>query len=297
MYRACNATWRPAIGTLYCAISDKPGDTLADVAHGRREPEDDHTMHASAKPLIGITSNASTETLNHGTFERSVLSRTYTDAVRAVDGVPIILSADQGDVEPLLDRIDGILLSGGSDLDPNRYSDGPTHPTTYGIDPERDGFELALVAATRDRDLPLLGICRGIQSLNVAMGGTLYQDIDDQTTTTVNHRQQQAGYARDATSHDVAIASGDNPLSHLVGPEPLAVNSFHHQGIRDLAPGLEIIAWAPDNLAEAVWDPTLRFCLAVQWHPEMLALSHPRHLAIFRGLVAAASPARAAVAM
>ncbi len=199
-------------------------------------------MHVSAKPLIGITSNASTEILDHGTFERSVLSRTYTDAVRAADGVPIILSAAQGDVEPLLDRIDGILLSGGSDLDPIRYTDAPKHPTTYGVDPERDGLELALVAAARDRDLPLLGICRGIQSLNVAMGGTLYQDIDDQTTATVNHRQQQVGYARDATSHDVAIASGDNPISDLVGPEPLAVNSFHHQGIRDLAPGLEIIA-------------------------------------------------------
>lgn len=269
----------------------------APVTHGRKAPEDDRTMHPSAKPLIGITSNASPQTLDHGTFERYVLARTYIDAVRAAGGIPIILSADEAEVDLLLDRIDGVLLSGGSDLDPSRYSDEPKHPTTYGIDPERDGFELALAAAARNRDLPLLGICRGIQALNVAMGGTLYQDIDDQATTTINHRQQQAGYARDATSHDVAIASGHHPLVELIGPESLAVNSFHHQGIRDLAPDLEIVAWAPDDLPEAIWNPTLRFCLAVQWHPEILALSHPRHLAIFHGLVAAASPARAALAI
>lgn len=249
------------------------------------------------RPLIGISSNASTDTLDHGTFERFVLARTYTDAVRAAGGVPIILSADEGEVESLLDRIDGVLLSGGSDLDPHRYTHEPKHPTTYGVDPERDGFELALAAAARDRDLPLLGICRGIQSLNVAMGGTLYQDIDDQTATTINHRQQHAGYARDETSHDVVLASGNNPLLDLVGPEPLAVNSFHHQAIRDLAPGLEIIAWASDNLPEAVWNPALRFCLAVQWHPELLALSHPRHFAIFRGFVVAAASARTALAL
>jgi len=254
-------------------------------------------MDHLAQPLIGITPSSTTDTLNHGTFERYVLARTYTDAVRAAGGIPIILPPGDADddVDALLERIDGILLSGGGDLEPSLYGDVTSHPTTYGIDPERDRFELGVVQWARTRDLPLLGICRGIQTLNIAFGGTLVQDVDDQWGSAVNHRQQQSGYTRDDTSHDVEIEHRGNPLRDLVGSEPLAVNSFHHQAIRDVAPGLEVIARAPDDLVEAVWCPGMRFALAVQWHPEMLAATHQRHHALFAGLVAAASLTRATV--
>lgn len=249
-------------------------------------------MDHSARPLIGITPSLTTDTLQHGTFERYVLARTYTDAVRTAGGIPIILPPGEESVDALLNHIDGVLLSGGGDLNPLRYGDEATHSTTYGVDAERDGFELDLVRSARARDLPLLGICRGIQALNVAFGGTLIQDITDQLGSALNHRQQQAGYTRDDTSHDVQIEYGAHPLSDLIGNEPLAVNSFHHQAIRDVAPGLKVVARAPDELIEAVWSPEMRFCLAVQWHPEMLA-AHPRHHAIFAGLVAASSRTRA----
>jgi len=129
--------------------------------------------------VIGITPNSTTDTLDHGTFDRYVLARTYADAVHAAGGISVILTPNEDDVESLLDRMDGILLSGGSDLDPRRYGDETRHPTTYGVNAERDGFEFALALMARAHDLPLLGICRGIQSLNVAFGGTLFQDIDD----------------------------------------------------------------------------------------------------------------------
>ena len=240
-----------------------------------------------ARPVIGITPSVSDVTLDHGTFERYVLARTYTDAVRSAGGTPVILPAGEPNVQSLLDCLDGVVLSGGGDIDPRAYGDVACHPKTYGVDAERDQFELDIVRAARDRDLPLLGICRGIQVFNVALGGTLVQDIEDQFLSTVNHRQQTVGLGRDETSHHVSIAP-NTPLFDLLGVQSLAVNSFHHQAIRDLSPDLEVIARASDGLTEAVWCQSMRFGLAVQWHPEMLAASHPPHLAIFGALVTAA---------
>ena len=247
-----------------------------------------------ARPVIGITPSASDVTLDHGTFGRYALGRTYTDAVRLAGGLPVILPPGEPDVDMLLDHLDGVILSGGGDIDPCAYGDPVCHPKTYGVDTERDQFELDIVRAARDRDLPLLGICRGIQVFNVALGGTLVQDIEDQLDSTINHRQQTDGLGRDDTSHHVAIAP-DTPLCDLLGVPSLAVNSFHHQAIRDPSPDLEVIARAADGLIEAVWYPAMRFCLAVQWHPEMLAAAHPPHLAIFGGLVAATARTRTVV--
>ncbi len=246
------------------------------------------------RPVIGIIPSASDVTLDHGTFERYALARTYTDAVRLAGGLPVILPPGEPDVQGLLDHLDGVILSGGGDIDPCTYGDAACHPTTDGVDTERDQFEFDIVRAARDRDLPLLGICRGIQVFNVALGGTLVQDIEDQLDSAISHRQQTDGLGRDDTSHHVALAP-DTPLFDLLGVPSLAVNSFHHQAIRDLSPNLEVIARAPDGLIEAVWYPAMRFGLAVQWHPEMLAADHPPHLAIFGGLVRAAARTRTVV--
>lgn len=253
-------------------------------------------MERSAHPIIGITPSPATDTLEHGTFERYVMARTYVDAVRAAGGIPIILPPGETNIDALLELLDGVILSGGADVEPNLYGDDAVHPTTYGIDLERDTFELALVGAIRERDLPLLSICRGIQVLNVAFGGSLIQDIDDQTATPLSHRQQRTGLSRNDTSHDVTIAEGAHPLRQLVDAATLPVNSFHHQAIRDVGPGLDVIATAPDGVIEAVVCPAMRFGLGVQWHPEMLALTYQQHLAIFGGLVAAAAQTRSPLA-
>ncbi len=123
-------------------------------------------MDKTYRPLIGITPSASTDKLDHGTFARYMMARAYPDAVRLAGGIPIILPPAEPDVDALLDHVDGVILSGGGDLDPHLYGDNAIHATTYGVDAERDAFELALADAARKRDVPLLGICRGIQVLN-----------------------------------------------------------------------------------------------------------------------------------
>ena len=188
------------------------------------------------------------------------------------------------DIEPLLDRLDGLLFSGGPDLDPATYGQLP-HPL-LGPDVDRvsDEYELALLRAATARDLPLLAICRGLQALNVSRGGTLHQHLPD--LTGLEHRQTHASFE---TAHAVTAVAG-SPLHRLTGQRRLAVNSFHHQAIDVLGAGLVVGAHAPDGTIEAVHDPQLRYCLAVQWHAELLT-HKPEHAPLLGELVAAASPA------
>lgn len=132
------------------------------------------------KPVIGITPSLTRDTLAHGTFDRYVLATNYVNAVLAAGGIPIILPPQDDHSLPLLDRLDGLLLSGGADVEPSVYGERTAHPTTYGVSPLRDRFEFALLREALDRDLPVLCICRGIQVLNVVLGGTLFQDVADQ---------------------------------------------------------------------------------------------------------------------
>ncbi|MDI3339047.1 MAG: gamma-glutamyl-gamma-aminobutyrate hydrolase family protein [Sphaerobacter sp.] len=241
------------------------------------------------KPIIGITPSIVT-TDGDRPERRYTLATTYSDAVDAAGGVPIILPYHEGSVERILDIVDGLVLSGGADLRPDRYGDTTVHPTVYGIDDLRDSFEVALVERAIARGVPILGICRGCQVLNVALGGTLIQDIPDQHGTTIEHRQSERTIPPAEPSHSVSVESG-SLLETVYGATSLATNSFHHQAIRDIAPSLRLAGRAPDGIVEAVWRPGPTWVLGLQWHPELMFRAHPEHLRPFQALVAAARAA------
>ncbi len=250
------------------------------------------------KPLIGITPSAQTDELAHGTFRRYVISQPYVRAVEAAGGVALVLPPQFAAIQQLADLLDGLLLSGGADIDPARYGDATVHSETYGIDNERDQFEFDLFDAMVAREKPVLGICRGIQVINVALGGTLIQDVSSEHpgAADIGHRQHERKLRDSDVGHAVAAARPE--LVPIFENGTLGVNSFHHQAIRDLAPDLEVVATSPDGLVEAVvmtGNPTV---FAVQWHPELMFVEHPEHLRPFVHLVASAaanrlSPSRA----
>ena len=245
------------------------------------------------KPLIGISPTPENKSFDHGDFRRYALADTYTRSILAAGGIPVILPAHAELVDDLLDTLDGIVFSGGSDINSSYWNEEP-HPEAYGFDAERDDFELQAIPKVVARDMPMLGICRGIQSVNVALGGSIVQDIPDQLPDTLQHRQHQDGKKRDAVSHAVSIQEGDNLLYRIHGDTTMETNSFHHQAIKDLGQGLEVIATAEDGVIEAVWNPSMTFGLAVQWHPEMLAADRPDQAALFEALVQAAAQYKAA---
>jgi putative glutamine amidotransferase len=240
------------------------------------------------KPIIGITPSLSQETFAHGTFERYVLSDNYANAVLAAGGVPVILPPQDNHANELLGRLDGLVLSGGADIDPAVYGDTEVHPRTYGVSHLRDRFELALLREALDRDLPVLCICRGIQVLNVALGGTLYQDVADQFGADLLHRQQDAGIDAAEPGHRVTATDG-GLLGEVYRATTLETNSFHHQALKDVAPALCVEARSDDGLIEAVSLQTSSFVLGVQWHPEMMFHRHDEHLRPFERLVSVAT--------
>lgn len=220
--------------------------------------------------------------------ERTGLNAAYVRAVTAAGGVPIVLSPLMGPslAARALDGVDGLVLTGGEDVDPAWYETAP-HPRLNPPSRERDLFELALFAAARQRELPVLGICRGIQLVNVALGGTLYQDLPSERRGTVDHDPQGA---RTDRSHDVRLEPGSLAAGAL-GSAAVRVNSFHHQAVRDLAPKLVASGWSEDGLIEAVEGAEGQpWLLAVQWHPEeMHADVGGPDLGLFRALVARAA--------
>jgi putative glutamine amidotransferase len=221
---------------------------------------------------------------------RLALRLTYTQAIQEAGGLAVVVPADGSadDVDGILDRLDGLLFSGGPDLDPAVYGQDP-HPL-LGPDVDRAGdeHELALLAGAARRDLPVLGICRGMQALNVARGGTLHQHVPDLTST--DHSQVHVAFE---PVHPVSVAEG-SMLHRFARARRLEVNSYHHQAVDRLGAGLAVCATADDGIVEAVWAPAARFCLGVQWHPETLT-HHPAHAGLIEGLVLAASRAPALV--
>lgn len=241
----------------------------------------------SDHPIIGITPSPSVEMASYGTFERYAMSTTYVDAVLAAGGIPIVLPPQDANADELIARLDGLLLSGGGDVAPERYGEHAVHPATYGVHPLRDQSELDLVAAANDRGVPILAICRGIQLLNVAYGGTLHQDLPTSGLATVEHRQQEMHLGMDDIGHDVTLTPSSS-LTTIYGQETVGVNSFHHQAIATVGDGLRVIGRAVDDTVEAVTDDRRPFVIGVQWHPEMLFRRHTEHLGLFHSFVQAA---------
>jgi gamma-glutamyl-gamma-aminobutyrate hydrolase PuuD len=199
--------------------------------------------------------------------ERTGVNAAYVRAVVAAGGIPIILSPLVGTryVGRSLDGIDGLLLTGGEDVNPTLYDAAPS-PLLGTVDRARDMFELAVFATARARAIPVLGVCRGIQLINVGLGGTLYQDLATERPSPTIH---DAAASRDVRMHGIRLES-DSRAARALGTHALQVNSIHHQGIRDLAPALRATAWADDGLIEAVETGAAEegWLLAVQWHPE-----------------------------
>jgi putative glutamine amidotransferase len=235
------------------------------------------------KPVIGITASP-LRADNQDDRERVSVPRNYVDAVIAAGGVPLVLPSQDDNSDTLLEIVDGLLFTGGADIAPAVYGDGEVHPETYGVDDRRDRFELSLVNLAVEREIPFLCICRGIQVLNVALGGTLIQDIPDQYSQEIQHRQQHSGISASEPSHAVAVREG-SLLDETYGSSELSTNSFHHQSVKDAAPQLEIDARSADGVIEAVSLPGHPFALGVQWHPEMMFKDHAEHLAPFQALV------------
>jgi putative glutamine amidotransferase len=213
------------------------------------------------------------------------LGLTYPDAIRRAGAVPVVIPPmDVAAIEPLLDGLWGLCLSGGPDLHPSSYGAEP-HRALGPTEPELDGFEIALVRAAEDRDMPVLAICRGLQVLNVARGGTLTQDLPSDQPSGVEHRQAQAA---STPTHDVKLDPASLTAACL-GLTALRVNTFHHQAVDRLGSGLRAVGWAPDGVIEAVEATDRNFTVAVQWHAESMTRSPEQDRLLMAFAEAAAS--------
>ena len=226
--------------------------------------------------------------------ERTGVNAAYVRSVLHAGGVPVILSPLMGPsyAARALEGIDGLLLTGGEDIDPPLYG-AERSPFCHEPSRERDLFELALLGVARHRELPVLGICRGIQVVNVGLGGTLFQDLPSERPGPVDH---YPATARDARGHEITLAPSSRAAAAL-GADRMRVNSFHHQAVRDLAPALVASGWTEDGLIEAVETPEDGpWLLAVQWHPEeMHADRTAPERGLFRSLVEEAGRKAAAL--
>lgn len=217
------------------------------------------------RPVVGISKCTRTED--------------YAESVRLAGGEPVILDWASTSVARALERADALLLTGGPDVDPARYAEAP-RPETRTAEAARDRFELELASRAMAQDAPVLAICRGMQVLNVAAGGTLVQDIPSELRSTVSHDIKEP---KNAVAHTVAVQP-QTCLARLLGLTETAVNSRHHQAVRATGNGLIVTAVAPDGVVEAIERPGARFCVGVEWHPENF-VETGEFLPLFRGLV------------
>lgn len=244
-------------------------------------------MQQSRRPLIGVTGSM----VETGAGVKGVsLGEAYLAAVRAAGGLPVILppAGDTAIILETLERVDGLVFTGGRDVDPCHFGE-PALNETVQPEPERDAFELPLAREAVARDVPLLAICRGVQVLNVALGGSLWQDLPAQRAGGLVHRQTAS---RDTVTHTVQVVP-DTLLARTLDASGavVATNTFHHQAVRAVPHGLIVAATASDGTVEAVEAPGRRFVLGVQWHPENLQAGRAEHRRLFQALVAAARAA------
>lgn len=242
---------------------------------------------AGRRPIIGCTTfRRATDRQQSGYIVG--ISETYVKAVMAAGGIPLLIPVglSHEDLWSMFNEIDGLLLPGGGDVDPAIYTDEQPHVSLRGLDNLRDDLELSMAKAAVEQGKPVLAICRGHQVFNVALGGTLWQDLSSQMPDTIGHDHPD-GKPRNLLQHRVEIKS-DSLLARYLAGDSVSVNSLHHQGIRQLAPGLLASAIAPDGLIEGVEIEDHPFAIGVQWHPEDLIWDDPAMLSLFQGFVEAA---------
>ena len=238
------------------------------------------------KPLIGLAADRAGTKYR---FKQAQLSEAYTQAVIESGGIPVLIPVGiaPADYPALLAGLDGLLLTGGGDVDPKFYN-GSFHPKVNGVEVDRDSQELALVHQAVKLNLPFMGICRGMQLINVALGGTLYTHVLTQLDGAMQHKWS-SDYPRDYLAHMVRIEK-ESHLYKIIGETQIEVNSLHHQGVQRIAPPLKPVGFAPDGLVEALELPEHRFGIAVQWHPEWL-MNLPHARALFLAFIEATAGA------
>ena len=226
------------------------------------------------KPLIGIGSDVYVQ---EGDRDRAFVYTTYVDSLRRAGAIPVLIPPQPENAAEVVEDLDGLLLAGGDDCDPAAYGE-QRHPTVEPMDPRRQVNDLSLAKLAREKGLPTLGICLGVQMMNVAAGGTLIQHIESD----IDH----ASEPYDRHRHEVAVDGGTR-LAGILGERELNVNSSHHQAIKEIGDGLRVTAHAPDGVVEGIEDPRHPFYVGVQWHPEDMSGERSAS-AIFDAFVAAA---------
>jgi|SRR5579859_4952755 len=211
------------------------------------------------KPIIGIGSDVLQQ---KGERDRAFAFITYTEALRRAGAIPVVIPPQPENAAEIVEGLDGILLAGGDDCDPTAYGE-ERHPSVEPMDARRQNNDITLARVARERGIPTLAICLGVQVMNVAAGGTLIQDIDSELRTDIEHASEPS----DRRRHPVLVEK-NTKLAEIVGDQELGVNSSHHQAIRHVGRGLRVTALAPDGIVEGLEDPSLPFYIGVQWHPE-----------------------------
>jgi putative glutamine amidotransferase len=233
------------------------------------------TPDTSSLPIIGIT------TYGRDVENKFALPAEYVDSVRRAGGIPVLLPPGEVAFARLLDQLDGLILAGGGDLDPRHY-DGEAHETIYMLDQERDVTELAMAQHVVDQEVPTLGICRGAQVVNVALGGTLIEHLPDEVGESILHRLPP----RNPSAHAVDIDPSSR-LAKILQTSQIDSASWHHQAVREVADGLEVVALAADGTIEAIEMQQHPWLVTVQWHPELTAADDPVQQRLFDAFVEA----------
>lgn len=240
------------------------------------------------RPLIGIPSASLEPPPNPGApyFQ---FNGNYPAALAASGALPVVIPINLPEevLWEIFRRLDGLCFAGGVDVAPAEYGEDP-HPALGKVDGPRDRAELVLARWALEADLPVLGICRGIQLLNVAAGGSLYQDIPAQLPGSLTHNIKLAQSPWERPTHRVRVAEGSR-LAEILGVSELMTNSFHHQAVKQPGPGFSAVAWAEDGIVEGIEDPRRRFAVGVQWHPEGMFRTDPLAQRVFAAFVAAAA--------
>jgi len=239
------------------------------------------------RPVIGVTTQTQ-DAIPNELPKCWIMGQRYVEVLTSFGAVPWLvplLADDEATLRAIYERLDGVFLPGGADVDPSSYGD-EKHATCGRTDPARDATELQLVRWAAEDGKPVLAVCRGEQILNVAAGGTLYQDLAAHREGSIKHDYfpKDGLYTREFRSHQVRVAPGTR-LGELLEDEVVEVNSMHHQGIKTLAPGLVVSAVAPDGVIEAVEPASGQFLIGVQWHPENLVDSDPRMHRLFTAFI------------